>query len=116
MTLNDAGIILYVGECIGCLVFCVLYGLRSRFWKTQIGVNLFAMMFVLFVLQGLSLLRLVVAEQWFNEHQVGIRFWSFGALFVVVWWRVAILIQAQRIPDNTSAPVPRRQRETDSLN
>lgn len=94
--MNEAGTFLYVGEFIGCLLFCVLFALRShQWWKTRMGPNLFAMMFVLAVLQGLSLVRLVLAEEWFMKNQVVIRFWSFLALFVVVWWRVILLIRIQ---------------------
>jgi hypothetical protein len=94
--LNEAGTILYVGEFIGCTLFCVLFVLRSRgWWRTRMGPNLFAMMFVLAVLQGLSLVRLVIAQEWFMENQVVIRFWSFLALFIVVWWRVILLIIIQ---------------------
>jgi len=94
--LNEAGTFLYVGEFIGCALFCVLFALRSRgWWRTRMGPNLFAMMFVLAVLQALSLVRLVIARDWFMEHAVAIRFWSFLALFFVVWWRVILLIKIQ---------------------
>jgi len=59
------------------------------------GPNLFAMMFVLAVLQGLSLVARVIAQDWFLRHATPIRFWSFLALFIVVWWRVILLIRIQ---------------------
>jgi len=94
--LNEAATYLYVGEFIGCVLFVVLFLLRSHgWWRTRLGPNLFAMMFVLAVLQGLSLVRLVIAQDWFMEHQVVIRFWSFLAMFIVVWWRVILLIKIQ---------------------
>ena len=94
--MNEAGTLLYVGEVVGCTLFCILFVLRSRgWWRTRMGPNLFAMMFVLAVLQILSLIRLVIAQEWFMEHQVIIRFVSFLALFITVWWRVIILIIIQ---------------------
>jgi accessory gene regulator protein AgrB len=89
--LNELGLILYVGETIGCVVFCVLFMLRSTWWKTSVGQNMLAMMFVLAVFQGLSLLRLVLAPGWYEANAVTIRFWTFLCLFIVVWWRVLIL-------------------------
>jgi hypothetical protein len=105
--------VLYVGEFIGCALFVVLFLLRSRWWQTSMGRNVLAMMFVLAVLQGLSLVRLVVAEEWFAEHQVAIRFWSFLALFIVVWWRVIILIKIQH--DDGVAARQRREEEDDKI-
>lgn len=110
--MNEAATYLYVGEFIGCTLFCILYTLRSRWWTSAMGRNVLAMMFVLAVLQGLSLLRLVVAQQWFLDHAVALRFWSFLALFLVVWWRVAILILIQH-QDAMDAREAKKMDDTD---
>lgn len=59
------------------------------------GPNLFAMMFVLAVFQGLSLVARVIAPEWFLAHATPIRFWCFLAMFVTVWWRVILLLRIQ---------------------
>ena len=111
--MNEAGTYLYVGEFIGCVLFCILFSLRSRWWTTSTGRNVLAMMFVLAVLQGLSLLRLVIAQDWFMEHAVVLRFWSFLALFIVVWWRVVILIMVQHKDVVDAREAKRKMDDTD---
>jgi phosphoglycerol transferase MdoB-like AlkP superfamily enzyme len=94
--LNDAALVLFVGEFIGCVVFCVLFGRKWRRWlHTRMGPNLFFFMFALAVLQGIAVLRLIFPLEWIDAHAVTVRFWSFLVLNVVVWWRVVILIRVQ---------------------
>lgn len=95
--MNEAATFLYFGETLGCVLFVTLFLLRSRgWWRTRMGPNLFAMMFVLAVLQTLGVLnRLPPLNVWFMAHADTVRFWSFLALFIVVWWRVILLIKIQ---------------------
>lgn len=94
--MNEISNLLYYGETIGCVLFCVLFGLRSRWWKSQMGPNLLAMMAVLAVLQALGVVsRLPMLRDWFMAHAPVVRFWSFLALFIVVWWRVILLLLIQ---------------------
>jgi NADH:ubiquinone oxidoreductase subunit H len=94
--LTQATLVLFVGEFIGCVVFCILFGRKWRNWiHTRMGPNLFAVMFVLAVLQGISVLRLIFPLDWIDEHAIAVRFWSFLALFIVIWWRNVILVRMQ---------------------
>jgi NADH:ubiquinone oxidoreductase subunit H len=94
--LSEATLVLFVGEFIGCVVFCILFGRKWRNWiRTRMGPNLFAVMFVLAVLQGIAVLRLIFPLEWIEAHAIAVRFWSFLALFIVVWWRCLILVRMQ---------------------
>lgn len=107
--LATATLVLFVGEFIGCFVFCVLFGFRShRWWRTRMGPNLFAMMFVLTVLQGIAVLRLVFPAEWITANAILVRFWSFLSLFIVVWWRVILLWRIQ----HEDAATMKHQRDT----
>lgn len=94
--MDEAALVAFVGEFIGCVVFCILFGRKWRRWlHTRMGPNLFAVMFVLAVLQGIAVLRLIFPLDWIDAHAVTVRFWSFAALFAVIWWRNWILIKIQ---------------------
>lgn len=95
--MNEAGTLLYFGETLGCVLFVTFFLLRSHgWWRSRMGPNLLAMMFVLAVLQSLGVIsRLPVLRDWFMAHADAVRFWSFLALFVVVWWRFFLLLKIQ---------------------
>lgn len=84
-----------VGSLVGCVVFVFRYGFLSGWWKTGVGRNLLAFMAACMVLLGLSASRMVFPG-WFEAHRDGLRLFSFALVFVVVWWRVVLLLKAQR--------------------
>lgn len=110
--MNEAATFLYFGETLGCALFVALFLLRSKgWWRSRLGPNLLAMMFVLAVLQTLGVVsRLPMLKVWFMAHADAIRFWSFLALFIVVWWRVILLI---RIQHEDGVEARRAKKDTD---
>lgn len=102
---------LFYGLFAGFATFVVLYSLRSPWWATPIGKNMLAFMTVNLVLMGLGVLRRLFGPAWFEAHRDGLQFFSFGALFVVVWWRVFILVKVQK---QEVMPEPPFQRKDDT--
>ena len=96
MTLPLINQILFFGTLLGLILFLIFYSLRSAWWTTIMGRNMLAFMTVIMVLMSLAALRRLFGPVWFEAHRDGLSFWSYGALFVVVWWRFLILIRIQR--------------------
>lgn len=94
------GNIALVGSALGFLVFVVRYGLLSRWWESPVGQNLMAFMASCLVILALGLVRMLLEAtgqaEWFDAHRGGLRLFSFGLVFFVVWWRVVLLFKAQR--------------------
>lgn len=95
-----AGDLLFYATFLGYVAFCVLFT-KSHWWRTAIGRHIFAFMLVPTVLMGLGIFRRLTlwvtgSAAWFDAHRDGIVFWSYLALGAVVWWRLIILIIAQR--------------------
>ena len=113
MTLPLINQILFFGTLLGLILFFIFYSLRSAWWTTIMGKNMLAFMTVIMVLMSLAALRRLFGPAWFEAHRDGLSFWSYGALFIVVWWRFLILIRIQRDERQTRQADQRSLRRDD---
>lgn len=118
MNLELINQLLFWGIFTGLLVFVILYSFRSPWWETEIGKNMLAFMSVTLGLAGLGAAYQIIGPEWFDEHRGGVTFWSRTAFFLVVWWRVVILIKVQRLPkrEPQRARADDDEREVDPIN
>ena len=77
----------------GSTVFVIVYHVLARWWESPMGQNIMLLMFSLAALADLLLVNVLLGRpDWMR--------WVFLALYVVVgsaiWWRVALLVKAQR--------------------
>lgn len=87
---------LAISAFVGFWVFVLLYAARSEWWKTPVGRNLMAFMFVCGVLLGLGFIRSLTGDARWDTIRDEIRLISFAAVNVVVWWRNVLLVRTQR--------------------
>lgn len=83
---------------LGFGVFSILYFFRSDWSSTPVGRNAMAFMGACWLLLGLSFIRLISGDAWFELHRDVLRLVSYLILSSVVWWRVVLLIKLQRRP------------------
>lgn len=77
----------------GSTVFVIVYHSLARWWESPMGQNIMLLMFSLATLADLLLVNVLLDRpDWMR--------WVFLALYVAVgsaiWWRVALLVKAQR--------------------
>lgn len=80
--------------CLGALTFVVIYQLLADWRSSALGRNVMAFMGVCGILLLLAVLRNFVP--WIDDHRDGLRLVCFSAVSVIIWWRVWLLIRAQR--------------------
>ena len=74
-------------------VFVIVYHALARWWESAVGINIMALLASLAVLADLLLVNVMLGRpDWMR--------WVFLGLYVIVgtviWWRVALLVKAQR--------------------
>ena len=97
-----AGDIFFYATFVGYLTFIIAF-FWSHWWRSAIGQHVFAFMFVPTVLFGLGIARRLIGDTWFEAHRDALVFWSYLAMAIVVWWRVVILIAAQRFDSKAAS-------------
>lgn len=89
----------FIAGAAGALVWAAMFawGSHGRWWRSDIGRNLMAMMVVLMGLFGLTVVSRFAGPlpRWI---------WTLGvaSLDAVIWWRVIILWRTQREQKGTS--------------
>jgi len=81
---------------VGFWVFVLLYAIRSDWWKTPVGRNLMAFMFIGAVTLGTGFARALMGDAQWDRIRDEVRMISLAAINVVVWWRVVLLVKTQR--------------------
>lgn len=89
---------LLVFAFLGFVVFCFRYFRYSDWTSTPIGKNAMAFMAICALLLGLGIARRFTSGVWFERHGDVLGAVSYGLISAVVWWRVVLLIRAQRRP------------------
>jgi hypothetical protein len=89
-----------LASAVGCVVFVLLYHVMTdgNWRRTPLGQNVMAFMAVC-----AALLTVAVARVFFDvlpDHLDVLRLCSYCLVAVVVWWRIFILIRAQRTGRN----------------
>lgn len=87
---------LAISAFVGFWVFVLLYAARSFWWKTPVGRNLMAFMFVCGVLLGTGFARSLMGDVRWDQIRDEVRMVSLAAINVVVWWRNVLLVKTQR--------------------
>jgi hypothetical protein len=89
-----------LASAAGCVVFVALYHvLTGGHWRhTPLGQNVMAFMAAAAVLLCVAIARAFLP--WLDQHIDLIRLISFSMVAGIVWWRVVILIRAQRTGRN----------------
>jgi hypothetical protein len=77
----------------GSTVFVVTYHALARWWESAVGINIMVLMASLAALTDLLLVNVSIGRpEWMR--------WVFAALCgvigCVIWWRVVLLVRAQR--------------------
>lgn len=93
---------LIFASAAGSVLFVVLYHLRAPWWRSATGVHLMAFTASEAAVLSLSCVRIVVGDApWFQA----VRLVVFVSIPFVIWWRVVLLVQAQRgVADEPSLP------------
>jgi len=77
----------------GSTVFVIAYNALARWWESAVGINIMALIASLAALTDLLLVNASIGRPGWMR-------WVFAALCivigVVIWWRVLLLIRAQR--------------------
>jgi hypothetical protein len=82
---------------IGASIFVAVYHALARWWESSVGQNIMLLMSSLAAVCDLALLNIMLGRpDWMG--------WIFFVLYVVIgvaiWWRVGLVIKAQRRPGN----------------
>lgn len=77
---------------IGANFFVIAYALLAKWWKKQMGRNLFFFMLVLALVLDHALIYRLVGEY---RGRVFVRAFLNVSAAVVVWWRVVLFIRVQ---------------------
>jgi hypothetical protein len=89
MTIGD---VLFVASAIPAVASVLVFA-RVPWWRTPLGRHLMSYMAVIAAVLGLGCLRLVIGQPPAFE---AIRTAVFALVPVVMWWRLIVLVQAQR--------------------
>ena len=104
MTYTEIGNVLVVAGAIPALSSVLVFA-RVRWWESRWGRHLMAYMTAIAILLVLSVIRLAFGDApWF----AALRLVALAAVVVVLWWRLAYVVQALRegSPDDTATEGP----------
>lgn len=92
-TLNDVTDVLVIAAFVGALLFVLRY-LRTRWFSTPMGRHVMGFMVGLALILGLAAATTLWGE--FANRNV-IRFLTYAVINGIVWWRVGMLFEGQRV-------------------
>lgn len=85
----------------GATVFVIVYHALARWWESAMGQNIMLLMASLAAITDLALVNLLLDRPGWMR-------WVLWALYLLVgtsiWWRLGLLIKAQRQPRPTPKP------------
>lgn len=103
---NIVGMFLLAAGATGAATFIVLYTMRAQWWHTELGWHLVVFPGSLGLLLTNGLVFRLVGD--YPGRDV-VNLVLFVVLVAAVWWRVALLVKANRDPDPDPDP-PDRER------
>lgn len=97
-------LILYLGA-FSCIAFCLIYSLVAKWWKSEAGWHIQAWTFYTGVL--LVFLSAAVSKWMSEDARMIIRAPIYLLILPLIWWRISMLVRAQR-RDDLDIPETRR--------